>query len=152
MAFSAQVSAQRSANKSGSPAKNNMVKRRYEEDDPRSDFYSEPYGSEVDHKQPMTPNLGKNKQENEEDDFQEENPLKLQQEQIVLKRRENYEKQMLDNKRQVEKDMRDTQANMSVNQGRGSVQINNKEYNLEDINIKKLTQDQNKDINDIAKL
>ena len=30
--------------------------------------------------------------------------------------------------------------------------MNNKEYRLEDINLKKLTKDQNKDIQDIAKL
>lgn len=32
------------------------------------------------------------------------------------------------------------------------MQINNKDYNLDDLNIKQLTKDQNKDINDIAKL
>jgi hypothetical protein len=58
-----------------------------------------------------------------------------------MKRRLAYEKQLLENKKQVEKDMRDTMKNMSMNQGRGSVQINNKEYNLDDINMKKLTQD-----------
>ena len=41
---------------------------------------------------------------------------------------------------------------MSETHGRGSVHMNNKEYRLEDINLKKLTKDQNKDIQDIAKL
>ena len=59
---------------------------------------------------------------------------------------------MLEKKKQIENDMRDTQKNMSELQGRGSVRMNNKEYKLEDINLKKLTKDQNKDIQDIAKL
>ena len=42
------------------------------------------------------------------EEAEEENPLRAQQEQMILKRRENYERQMLENKKQIEKDMRDT--------------------------------------------
>ena len=65
------------------------------------------------------------------------------------KRREEYDKQMEKQKQQVIKDMRESQKNMSMQEGKNvnrSIRYNDIDINLDDIDMGKLTKEQNKDI------
>ena len=69
-----------------------------------------------------------------------------------IERRKQYDKQYERSKRQVLKDMKASEANMSLNQERKSVKINNVDVNLDEIDMRQLTKEQNQDIQEIERL
>ena len=69
-----------------------------------------------------------------------------------IERKQQYDKQYERSKRQVLKDMKASEANMSLNQERKSVKINNMDVNLDEIDMRQLTKEQNQDIQEIERL
>ena len=75
---------------------------------------------------------------------------KIDHAELANKRRLDYERKIQESKKQVIKDMKNSQMNMSM--GRGSVKINDMDVSLQDIDMKKLTIEQTKDMKEIERL
>ena len=78
---------------------------------------------------------------------EEESPSEMER-----RRRSDYERQFQQSKKQIMKDMAASQKNMSMNQSRKSVKINNMDIDLDDLDMRKLTKEQKKDIREIERL
>ena len=71
----------------------------------------------------------------------------MQQEQIdpEEQQRANYNRQLEEQTQQVKRDLRKAKTEMMNEPSKGSIQINDVEINLEDIDMKRLTKEERKD-------
>ena len=68
-------------------------------------------------------------------------------------KQKKYDRQLHESKKQILKDMKQSEANMSLaGSSKRQVQINNMSIDLDDLDMKKLTHEQKKDIREIERL
>jgi hypothetical protein len=75
---------------------------------------------------------------------------KLAKQAKATQKREDYDNQIRESEKQILDDMKGSKFNMSMN--RGSVRIDGRDINIQDLDMKQLTKDSQKDITRLSQL